>query len=75
VVTKNQSNDVVAIVPASSSAQLTAQRYWSEAATKIQSLVRANHQRRIVQRTLSFHLQGTKVSIGFERHHSIALIN
>ncbi|GLD91766.1 hypothetical protein PINS_up000299 [Pythium insidiosum] len=42
-------------------ARLRAQQYWSEAATKIQALVRGKHQRGQLHRQMSFHLQGTKV--------------
>ncbi|DBA03299.1 TPA: hypothetical protein N0F65_011658, partial [Lagenidium giganteum] len=42
-------------------ARIRAQHYWSEAATRIQALVRGNHQRGQLSRERSLHLQGTKV--------------
>ncbi|KAJ0397976.1 hypothetical protein P43SY_003884 [Pythium insidiosum] len=41
--------------------RLRAQQHWSDAATKIQALVRGKHERGQLHRQLSFHLQGTKV--------------
>ena len=44
-------------------ARLQAQHYWTEAATKIQAIVRGKHQRGLFSRQLSLRLQGTKVGM------------